>query len=177
MLFVAATALRRRVCAGNAGARRQSAVPTAALILASCSLGALTIGAAPDLAGRYVVAILPTAADAPVAQATFAGTVDITLRRPRVSAVSWLPSTVGARRQRGLGLSDDDGALGVSISTGGAAYGVAIYRHTTGSGTWQGRWITSLDSGGTLGEIRFDGPAAAASRARSTALRRAAISC
>ena len=111
---------------------------------------------AADFAGRYVVAVLPAAADAPVAQATFSGTVDVTPRRGRVSTVVWQPATTGARRVRGLGLSDDDGTLGVSVATGGAAYGVAIYHHVAGSHEWQGRWITSLDGGGAVGDIRFD---------------------
>ena len=117
---------------------------------------ALPVVSAADLAGRYVVATLPMAPDAAVSQATFAGTADITPKKPHVSGVTWLPAGVGARRLRGLGLSDDDGALGVSLATGGAAYGVAIYHHAAGSGEWQGRWITSLDSGGTVGDIRFD---------------------
>ena len=64
---------------------------------------------------------------------------------------------------------------------------MAIYHRAAGSGEWQGRWITSLDSGGTVGDIRFDDAggrfaslaatgsfagarAAAASRARSQRL-------
>ena len=118
-------------------------------------LGLASTAPAADLAGRYVVAILPSA-DSPVTDAAFAGTADFTPRKPHASAVTWLPAATGARRQRGLGLSDDDGALGVSVSTGGAAYGVAIYHHAAGAGEWQGRWITSLDAGGTVGDIRFD---------------------
>ncbi len=118
-------------------------------------LSALPPASAADLAGRYVVATLPTA-DAPVAQAAYAGTADITPRKLHVSAVTWQPAATGAPRLRGLGLSDDDGALGVSLATGGAAYGVAIYHHIPGSHEWQGRWITSLDGGGNVGDIRFD---------------------
>ena len=113
--------------------------------------------AATDLAGRYVVAALPAAAEAPVAQATFAGTAEVRPGNGRGCAVTWLPAATGARRQRGLGLADDDGALGVSLATGGAAYGVAIYHRVAERGEWQGRWITSLDSGATVGDIRFDG--------------------
>lgn len=119
-------------------------------------LASLQSASATDLAGRYVVATLPPAADAPIAQAAYAGTADITPRRTHVSTVTWQPAAPGARRLRGLGLSDDDGTLGVSLATGGAAYGVAIYHHAAGSHEWQGRWITSLDGGGTVGDIRFD---------------------
>lgn len=122
------------------------------VLLATLSLASAS---ATDLAGRYVVATLPAAADAPVAQATYSGTADITPRKQHVSAVTWQPAT-GARRLRGLGLSDDDGTLGVSLATGGAAYGVAIYHYAAGSHEWQGRWITSLDGGGVVGDIRFD---------------------
>ena len=45
---------------------------------------------------------------------------------------------------------------GVSLATGGIAYGVAIYRHSTEEHCWHGQWITSIDAGSTPGEIRFD---------------------
>ena len=123
-----------------------------------CLVGLPIARAAADtLAGRYVVATLPAGADAPVADATYAGTVEITPHK-HASTVVWQPAATGARRLRGLGLSDADGALGVSLSTGGAAYGVAVYHHATDAGEWQGRWLTSLDTGGTVGEIRFDAP-------------------
>ena len=128
-------------------------LPALAAVL--CSLTALPAARATDLAGRYVVATLP-AADAPAAQAAYAGTADITPRKQHVSTVTWQPAATGARRLRGLGLSDDDGAFGVSLATGGAVYGVAIYHHAAGSHEWQGRWITSLDGGGNVGDIRFD---------------------
>ena len=130
-------------------------VKTPALVFALVSLAALPVAPAADLTGRYVVASLPAGTDAPIAQAAYAGTADITPRKQHASAVTWLPAT-GARRVRGLGLSDDDGTLGVSLSTGGEAYGVAIYHHAADTHEWQGRWITSLDSGATVGEIRFD---------------------
>ncbi len=110
---------------------------------------------ANEIAGRYVVATLPAAPDAPVAQAAYAGTAEITPGK-HVSRVTWQPAASGARRLRGLGLSDDDGTLGISLATGGSAYGVALYRHSAAANQWQGRWITSIDSGGTMGEIHFD---------------------
>ena len=61
-----------------------------------------------------------------------------------------------SRRLRGLGLKDADDLLGVSLVTGGAVNGIGIYHHSAETHDWQGHWITSLDSGGTLGEIRFD---------------------
>ncbi len=111
---------------------------------------------AADLAGRYLVASLPNTSEATLASAIYAGTTDIAARNHGY-AVTWHLRN-SARRLRGLGFPDADNLVGVSISTGGAAYGVAIYRRVDAAHEWQGRWISSIDSGNVVGEIRFDDP-------------------
>jgi hypothetical protein len=54
----------------------------------------------------------------------------------------------------------DGEELAVSLSTGGAAYGVAVYHHVADEHAWSGPWISSLDGGASLGKIRFEDGAA-----------------
>ena len=120
---------------------------------------------AGDLGGRYVVASLPpaisaatpTASPAPVRE-TYGGTVDIATRRHGY-AVTWHPAN-GGPRLRGLGLRDGEDVLGVSLATGGAAYGVQVYHRADEGREWRAPWITSIDGAASVGEIRFrtDGP-------------------
>lgn len=117
-------------------------------LLAGLLLVLLSPARAGDPAGRYHVSQVDTGEGESPAN----GTVTIAARG-RVFVVNW--QTAGRRRQRGLALRDGEDLLGVSINTGGRAYGVAIY-HREGN-RWHGPWITSLDAGGTPGEISFDG--------------------
>ena len=107
-----------------------------------------------DLAGRYIVASLPAKPGASVADTTYGGVADI-VARSHSYGVTW-HLTAETRKLRGIGLLADDDLLGISLATGGIAYGVAIYHHAPAEHRWQGRWITSIDSGGTPGEISFD---------------------
>lgn len=110
---------------------------------------------AAEIPGHYVVASLPNTANATLANAIYAGTADIAARQHGYGVTWHLRNS--ARRLRGLGFADPSGdLLGVSISTGGAAYGVAIYRRSPDGREWQGRWISSIDGGGLVGDIRFD---------------------
>ncbi len=110
---------------------------------------------AADLPGHYVVASLPNTPDATLANAIYAGTTDIAARNHGYNVTWRLRNNV--RRVRGLGFADGGGnLLGVSIATGGAAHGLGIYRRDPATHEWVGRWITSIDSGATVGEIRFD---------------------
>lgn len=129
----------------------RSGALAAALLLAARAPGR-------DFAGRYVVASLPNTADATLGNAIYAGTADVASRNHGY-AVTWHLRN-NARRLRGLGFADADDLLGASISTGGAAHGLAIYRYSPDAHAWQGRWITSIDGAGTVGEIRFDGEGA-----------------
>ncbi len=114
----------------------------------------LTVSAYPgDLTGRYVVASVPPKPGASLADATYGGVADIVARNHSYG-VTW-HLTAETRKMRGLGLLADDDLLGVSLSTGGIAYGVAIYHHEVAEHCWRGHWITSIDSGGTPGEISF----------------------
>ena len=119
---------------------------------------------AGDLGGRYVVAssaaaaaATPAASPAPVPE-TYGGTVDIAARH-RGYAVTWHPAN-GGSRLRGLGLHDGDDLLGVSLATGGSAYGVQIYHRADDGHEWRAPWITSIDGAASVGEITFrtDGP-------------------
>ena len=120
---------------------------------------------ADDLGGRYVVASLPPAISAATpaaspapARETYGGTVDIAARRHGY-AVTWHPAN-GGSRLRGLGLRDGDDLLGVSLATGGAAYGVQVYHRADEGRAWRAAWITSIDGAASVGEINFhtDGP-------------------
>ena len=121
--------------------------------------------AADGLGGRHVVApAAPAAAAGPAASPaapvpeTYGGTVDIAARHHGY-AVTWHPAN-GAARLRGLGLRDGDDLLGVSLATGGAAYGVQIFHRSSDGHEWRAPWITSIDGAASVGEItlRLDGP-------------------
>lgn len=127
---------------------------TLALALTLVAGGWATPLRAVDFPGRYVVASLPNTPDATLANAIYAGTVDVSSRNHSL-AVAWHLRN-SARRLRGLGFADAGDLLGVSLSTGGAAYGLAIYHHDPGTHQWQGRWISSIDGGGIVGDIHFD---------------------
>ena len=111
-------------------------------------------GEVPDFAGHYVVASIPATPGATLASAIYAGTADITTRQHGYGLTWHLRDS--SRRLRGLGLKDGDDLLGVSLVTGGVVNGIGIYHHSPEAHAWQGHWLTSLDSGGTVGEIRFD---------------------
>ena len=108
-----------------------------------------------DLAGRYTIAALPAKTGATLAEATYGGSVDIVARR-HAYGVTWRLAAADSRKLRGLGMVDGDSLLAVSIATGGAAYGVAVYHRVPDAREWRGQWITSLDSGVTPGQISFD---------------------
>lgn len=149
----------------------------AAVFLSPPGARLLRAGGPPDvLVGRYVVAetTTPTTESGdPAGQ-----TVDIAPRNRGYSVV-WrtgaaatsgaaLPNVVAGRRRtpaggsgggpttrRGLALRDGD-LLGVSLATGGPAYGVAVYRAEDGGRRWRGRWVTSIDGASVPGEIVFE---------------------
>ena len=122
------------------------------LVAAGCLTAASAQAA--DFGGRYVVANLPATAGATLDSAIYEGTADITARQHGYGVAWHLRNS--AKRLRGLGLADAEDLLGVSIATGSAVYGLGIYHHTPATHEWQGHWLTSLDSGGTVGEIHFD---------------------
>ena len=139
------------------------------LVLAVAALGWVgLVGAARagEINGRYVVArpmptpaaaATPAASPAPVPE-IYGGTVDVAARRHGY-ALAWRPAN-GGPRLHGLGLRDGDDVLGVSLSTGGAAYGVQIFHRADEGRAWRASWITSIDGAGSVGEIEFrtDGP-------------------
>lgn len=137
-----------RVPTGGQWCRRWGATVIAVWLVA------LPLSRASDLSGRYVVASLSPKPGALLAQASYGGTVDIADRRHGY-AVTWRLAAE-SRKLRGIGWLEDDDLLGVSLATGGIAYGLAIYHHAVGEHQWRGHWITSIDSGGTPGEIGFD---------------------
>ncbi len=87
-------------------------------------------------------------------QEAYGGTVSISARR-NAYEMDWLLSGEG-RSLHGLGLLEDRELLGVSLSTGGGAYGVAVYRHAKNDPQWKGRWVTSIDGAANVGDIAFD---------------------
>ena len=97
-------------------------------------------------------------------QEVYGGTVSISARR-NAYEMDW--QLAGEYRSaHGLGLLEDRELLGVSISTGGGAYGVAIYHHGKNDPQWKGRWVTSIDGAANVGEIAFDaGPTLVGSHA------------
>ena len=107
--------------------------------------------------GRYVIA---KELDATNVAEPYAGTVDIKARRS-VCTLTWrIRGGRSARRLQGLGLWAREGVDGpavlcASMNTGGAAYGTALY-HRGKDGRWQGDWVTSVDDGSDLGEMRID---------------------
>lgn len=122
------------------------------LLLATCC--ALPSVWPREFAGHYVVASLPATSGATLSSAIYAGTADVAARQHGYSVTWHLRQS--AKRLRGLGMTDAADLLGVSLVTGGAVNGLGIYHHSAEAHAWQGHWITSLDSGGTVGEIRFD---------------------
>ena len=118
-----------------------------------CLLALVVVAPAPvsraaDLAGRYVMAT-SSAAD----QEVYGGAVSVLARR-NAYEMDW--QLAGSRSLHGLGLLEDRDLLGVSVSTGGGAYGIAVYRHGKNDPQWKGRWVTSIDGAANVGEISFD---------------------
>ena len=105
-------------------------------------------GGAPDqLTGRYVVAETTVESGDSTGQ-----TVEIAPRNRGYSVVWRTGGTVGANgrarggtTRRGLAFRDGD-LLGVSLATGGPAYGVGIYRAEDGGRRWRGRSTSSASS-------------------------------
>ncbi len=57
---------------------------------------------------------------------------------------------------RGLGLSEGSDLVGFSLNTGGVAHGLAVYRRAGDGTRWQGRWISSIDSGSSIGTMDIE---------------------
>jgi hypothetical protein len=145
---------RSRILA--ACARRCLTAPLAgAALLGWLSLALPASVSARDIAGRYFIveAFGPGGADAP-----YGGTADITARRGTAYVFNRRPEA--GKRQRGLGLREGEDLLGVSLNTGGAAYGLIVFRREDGGRRWHGRWLTSLDGGSQLGEMSFEADSA-----------------
>lgn len=144
------------------GARqaRRRWVPPVLLLWLVTVLPPPATAADEEIAGRYQIVLPPS----PEGNVPRNGSVAIAARRSTY-VVNWQPGNVGnRRRQRGLALRDGADLLGVSVHTGGMAYGLAIYHREAGG--WRGKWITSVDGGGNVGEIRFDGAEPLAGRHR-----------
>ncbi|MBV9126904.1 MAG: hypothetical protein JO117_02330, partial [Verrucomicrobia bacterium] len=143
----------------------------AALVVGSlCSLfGAsaqMAAGAAAEpLSGRwYLLAKSPANSSGNAAQnITAVGTLDL-LARPSTVLANWhlesSPTTGSrARNLRGFGLPVEgtgDNLLAISLRTGGPAYGVTVYQRE--GPRWHGRWVTSIDSARTVGEMWIENP-------------------
>jgi hypothetical protein len=114
---------------------------------------------AAEIGGRYAAQAPAGTPAAAAATAADAGPrlVEITAHR-NAYAVSY-ETGFSRHKRHGWGLLDGE-QLVVALSTGGAAYGVAIYHHLPGEHTWSGPWISSLDGGASLGKIRFEDGAA-----------------
>jgi hypothetical protein len=125
----------------------------ACAVALACSAAAFARLEAAEIGGRYAA---QPSAEAGAAAAGARG-LEITAHR-NAYAVTY-DSGAGRRKQRGWGLLDGD-RLVVAPSTGGAAYGVAIYHHLAREHAWSGPWISSLDGGASLGKIRFEEGAA-----------------
>jgi hypothetical protein len=123
-----------------------------AIALAWAATGFASLATA-DIGGRYAAA---APADAPGATGSAGAAmrvVEITAHR---NAYSVTYAAAGSRgKRRGWGLLDGDQFV-VALSTGGAAYGVAVYHYAAGEHAWSGPWISSLDGGASLGKIRFE---------------------
>ena len=117
--------------------------------LLALTLASASAGQSADLAGRYVVAT-NSSAD----QEVYGGSASVLSRR-NAYEMDWQLAG-GGRSLHGLGLLEDRELLGVSVSTGGGAYGVAVYRHAKNDPQWKGRWVTSIDGAANVGEISFD---------------------
>ena len=87
-------------------------------------------------------------------QEVYGGTVSISARK-NAYEMDWQLANE-YRSLHGLGLLEDHELLGVSLSTGGGAYGVAVYHHGKNDPQWKGRWVTSIDGAANVGDIAFD---------------------
>ena len=119
------------------------------LCLLALAVVPASAGRAADLAGRYVMAT-----NASGDQEVYGGSVSVLSRR-NAYEMDWQLAS-GYRSIHGLGLLEDRELLGVSVSTGGGAYGIAVYRHGKNDPQWKGRWVTSIDGAANVGEISFD---------------------
>jgi hypothetical protein len=118
---------------------------------------------AAEIGGRYAV---QSPSEAPANSAANSDSanrmVEIAAHRNAYS-VTYEAGAAGRRKRHGWGLLDGD-QLVVALSTGGSAYGVAIYHHVAGEHSWSGPWISSIDAGASLGRIRFEEGGALAGR-------------
>ena len=118
-----------------------------------------TSAATSELSGRYVMATSESSQEA------YGGTISISARK-NAYEMDW--QLAGEYRSlHGLGMLEDRELLGVSISTGGGAYGVAVYHHAKNDPQWKGRWVTSIDGRRQRGRHRVRGrtrPSSAATR-------------
>ena len=136
---------------------RAARVPACCLVLL---LGLFPVAAcrSAEVSGRYVMATSASAIrpDSKISsdQEVYGGTVSVSARK-NAYEMDW--QLAGDYRSlHGLGLLEDRELLGVSISTGGGAYGIAVYRHGKNDAQWKGRWVTSIDGAANVGEITFD---------------------
>lgn len=102
-------------------------------------------GRAAEAPGRYFVA--------EGAESGGGGVLEVTARHPPGCTLGWRLDS--GRQQRALGLSDAGNLLAASINTGGAAYGLLLLRRSADG--WKGRWVTSIDGAGTLGDMSIAG--------------------
>ena len=114
-----------------------------ALAFACAAAGFVPLGAA-EIAGRYA-AQTPADASAPDG-AGGAGPQIVEITPHRNAYTVSYQSGASRHKRHGWGLLDAD-ELVVAVSTGGAAYGAAIYHHDAAEHTWSGPWISSLDGG------------------------------
>ena len=117
----------------------------AAWLLVVLSAAATHAGPPSPIAGRYIV---PGGGPSQPG-----GTVDIDPRRPAYTVNCRLDT---GKTLRGLGLADGADLVGASLYTGGIAHGLAIYRRDPDGRSWRGRWITSIDSAGSVGVMDFE---------------------
>ncbi len=118
--------------------------------LSLCAFAGYLLPAASSAepSGRYVMATNEND------QEVYGGAVSISARK-NAYEMDW--QLAGEYRSlHGLGLLDDHELLGVSLSTGGGAYGVAVYHRGKNDSQWQGRWVTSIDGASNVGDISFD---------------------
>ncbi len=118
------------------------------LTFALCILHSAFSLSAAEVSGRYVVASSETGSE------VYGGTVSVSARK-NAYEMDW--QLAGEYRSlHGLGLLEDHELLGVSLSTGGGAYGLAVYHHGKNDPQWKGRWVTSIDGAANVGDIAFD---------------------
>ena len=147
------------------GSRWRLAGTVAGCLLLFCvALDSGAWAATDEPRGRYVIAKVLDGGDRTAEP--YAGIVEIKTRRT-VCTLTWrIRGGQTSRRLQALGLWDKEGAgepvLCASMNTGGAAYGTALYRRGK-DGRWQGGWVTSVDDGAELGEMRIDTGSNAAS--------------